>query len=306
MRRLVIGDIHGHAKALEKLLDELGYSTDGETRPSGRKIIFLGDFIDRGTENKSVITIVRDLMEKGIAEAVMGNHEYNAICYHTEHHTETGEYLREHSDKNTGQHEEFLKEYQDAEELYETIEWFKTLPLFLEKDGIRIVHACWDQRVIDKLKDELGPTHRLNENFLIASSNKGTPEYEAIERILKGPEHPLPGGITFIDKDNHERSNVRIKWWKRDTDNLRNLSSLDEEDRNKVPEKSVSLDYIYPDGAAPVFFGHYWMRHGGETVQQNSACLDYSIAQKGHLACYRYDVTSFPQTLLKSNVVYVS
>ena len=45
----IIGDIHGHADELEKLLEKLDYSwTDGCYRHSNRKVIFLGDFIDRG------------------------------------------------------------------------------------------------------------------------------------------------------------------------------------------------------------------------------------------------------------------
>ena len=267
----IIGDIHGHATALERLLDKLGYSTDGERKPSDRKIIFLGDFIDRGSENKRVVTLVRNLIKKGIAEAVMGNHEYNAICYYTK--DPEGKYLREHSDKNKTQHQTFLDEYEGTDELEETIEWFKTLPLFIEKDGIRLVHACWDQAVIDDLRKELGPAHLLDAKFLRASSIKDSPEYNAIEKILKGPEHPLPEGFSFKDKDGHDRKDVRIKWWKSDAENLREVSSVDKDHLDKIPEEPLQLDCIYPKDATPVFFGHYWMRYGGETVQQNSACL---------------------------------
>jgi hypothetical protein len=43
----LIGDIHGHAKALQRLLTELGYSNkkDGIYRHPERTAIFLGDFI---------------------------------------------------------------------------------------------------------------------------------------------------------------------------------------------------------------------------------------------------------------------
>ena len=27
----------------------------------------------------------------------------------------------------------------------DTIDWFNTLPLWLELDGLRIIHACWDK-----------------------------------------------------------------------------------------------------------------------------------------------------------------
>ena len=45
----LIGEIHGHAGALVELLEHLGYehSDSGYCHPA-RKVIFLGDFIDRG------------------------------------------------------------------------------------------------------------------------------------------------------------------------------------------------------------------------------------------------------------------
>ena len=44
-----IGDVHGEAKALIKLLDQLGYrSHRGLFRNPDRKAIFVGDLINRG------------------------------------------------------------------------------------------------------------------------------------------------------------------------------------------------------------------------------------------------------------------
>ena len=80
----IIGDIHGHARTLEALLGRLGYSLfDGVYRHPERKVIFLGDFIDRGPHQRGVIRIVRPMIERGSALAVMGNHEFNAIAYAT-------------------------------------------------------------------------------------------------------------------------------------------------------------------------------------------------------------------------------
>lgn len=45
----LIGDIHGYAAHLEALLRKLGYvNRHGVWSHSERKVIFLGDFIDRG------------------------------------------------------------------------------------------------------------------------------------------------------------------------------------------------------------------------------------------------------------------
>lgn len=54
----IIGDIHGHADALEALLLKLGYVPDrGIYRHSCHKVIFLGDFIDRGQQQREVIQL---------------------------------------------------------------------------------------------------------------------------------------------------------------------------------------------------------------------------------------------------------
>lgn len=46
-------------------------------------MIFLGDFIDRGPKIRETLQIVRAMVDAGTALAVMGNHEYNAICFHS-------------------------------------------------------------------------------------------------------------------------------------------------------------------------------------------------------------------------------
>jgi predicted MPP superfamily phosphohydrolase len=125
----IIGDIHGHARELECLLDKLGYSTDGKLYPQGRQLLFLGDFIDRGPENRRTIEIVQKLVLLGLASAVMGNHEYNAICYHTRSQVGDKEFLRDHSEKNTGQHQAFLNDYPDKKEREQVIRWFQTGPV---------------------------------------------------------------------------------------------------------------------------------------------------------------------------------
>lgn len=106
----LIGDIHGHADELEELLISMGYQLNAQScyQHPTRKVIYLGDFIDRGEQQKAVINIVRPMIENGHALAVMGNHEFNAISYHMLHPI-TGEPLRSHNPDKTKQHQAFLK-----------------------------------------------------------------------------------------------------------------------------------------------------------------------------------------------------
>ena len=93
----LIGDIHGHADELVELLEMLGYKqTHGVYRHSERQAIFLGDFIDRGPKIRQVLQIVRPMIEQKAALAVMGNHELNALAFHTEDPNRAGTYPRRH------------------------------------------------------------------------------------------------------------------------------------------------------------------------------------------------------------------
>jgi hypothetical protein len=108
----VIGDIHGHGDELLALLQKLGYYHDGICyRHDSRQALFLGDFVDRGPKQRLVLQTVMAMCKSGAARAIMGNHEFNALAYHTEHPPRSGQWLRPRSKKNTKQHLAFLEAY---------------------------------------------------------------------------------------------------------------------------------------------------------------------------------------------------
>lgn len=60
----IIGDIHGHAEALRRLLQKMDYREDGGVfRHPDRQVIFVGDFIDRGPEQREVLRVARAMCE---------------------------------------------------------------------------------------------------------------------------------------------------------------------------------------------------------------------------------------------------
>src|ERR1700740_885286 len=80
----VVGDIHGYADKLRKLLIRLGFEqTGGVCGSPDRKAIFVGDLIDRGSSIGEVMEIVEGMLRAGAAQIVMGNHEFNALAFHT-------------------------------------------------------------------------------------------------------------------------------------------------------------------------------------------------------------------------------
>lgn len=69
----LIGDIHGHAEELRSLLGMLGYvRIHGHfSHPEGRRVIFLGDYVDRGPRIREVLEIVRGMVEADSALAIL-------------------------------------------------------------------------------------------------------------------------------------------------------------------------------------------------------------------------------------------
>lgn len=293
----IIGDIHGHASELRTLLKRMDYAElGGMWRHASRTAVFVGDFIDRGPRQLEAVDLVRRMVEGGSALAVMGNHEFNAIAWYLEDPNRPGEHLRRHTEKNNGQHRAFLKAVErNPAEHARTIDWFLTLPLWLELPGLRVVHACWHQASMDFLAPRLADGNRLSRALMPEASQKpvGASEptmFGAIETILKGLEIPLPGNHGgFKDKDGNARDSVRVKWWDPAAMTFKEAALMPSLEREEVPDSPLPMNArVSLEGGAPVFFGHYWAT-GELTVAPRAACVDYSIAKGGKLAAYRWN-----------------
>jgi serine/threonine protein phosphatase 1 len=71
-----IGDIHGCLEKLQRLLACIRYD------PSTDRLLFLGDYIDRGPHSKGVIELLIQLQRENPANVfLMGNHEDNFLNY---------------------------------------------------------------------------------------------------------------------------------------------------------------------------------------------------------------------------------
>jgi len=194
----IVGDIHGHADPLHRLLSALGYSeTDGVFRHPERTLLFAGDFVDRGPEQREVLRIARSMCESGAARAILGNHEFNAIGWATQ--DGGGGFLREHSKKNEYQHAEFLRQLGAGSPNYaEAIAWFKTLPVWLDLPGLRLIHACWHEPSQAALLPHLDAHARFTDAGFRECNQRGSNAYTAAEILLKGPDQRLPSGIHFF------------------------------------------------------------------------------------------------------------
>ena len=285
----IIGDIHGHGAALEELLKKLDYSEqNGVFQHPERKVIFVGDFIDRGSEHKKALTICRSMVEQGTALAVMGNHEFNAICFATPDPNNPDTFLRKHSESNRATHQAFLDEYPlGSAEHKDIIDWFRTLPVFLDLGAIRVVHAVWHHQSLKTIQPWVNADHCLLTDAYIQASERGSNLYDAVENLLKGIEFTLPAEYSFKDKNGKSRNAVRLKWWDEKAKQLPEAAT----NTGNVPLPRVDLPddvYRYQD-SVPLFFGHYWMQGTPRILSPNIACVDYSSkSENGKLVAYRW------------------
>ena len=77
----IVGDIHGCLDETLDLMGRLGYCVDLEdgrykvAHPEGRKLVFVGDLVDRGPNSPGVIRLAMDTVASGVAFCVAGNHD---------------------------------------------------------------------------------------------------------------------------------------------------------------------------------------------------------------------------------------
>jgi protein phosphatase len=82
----IIGDIHGCFDELVRLLEKLNYRVsriaDGEgstafsiLHPDGRKLVFVGDLVDRGPNSPDVLRLVMSAVKSNVGLCVAGNHD---------------------------------------------------------------------------------------------------------------------------------------------------------------------------------------------------------------------------------------
>lgn len=314
----IIGDLHGCATKLHGLLGVLGWAVDGRgtyRHPDpGRRVIFVGDLVDRGPEQRATLECVKAMVDAGSALIVMGNHEFNAVSYATEHPDRPDTHLRDRSEKNADQHREFLDQLDDRDRA-RWVDWFRTLPIWLDLGDLRVVHACWHRQSIDILEREFGGNRfpAGDAGFVLANkrgseaenptdARNGRDVWAAIEVLLKGPEVGLEdyGLPAFLDKGCHARTAARARWWNASASRLADLIDIPpgakDEHFNPYPPipdvecSSRDRSFTYTD-TIPVVYGHHWREWEPEEHLDwtlRTACVDFSAVNDGPLVAYQW------------------
>ncbi len=295
----IIGDVHGCANTLKALLSKMGYKKDGDCYfHQDRQAVFVGDIVDRGPRIREALHVVKNMVDAGTAVCVLGNHEYNALGYvtPTPESENSGDikYVRSHNARHNRLIAETLSQFASyPEEWRMFLDWFRTLPVFLEIESFRVVHACWDENLIREFQRKKKPMF-LDKHFIQRSSAKTTLEGRFMDRLTRGTDLALPKGRAMKSKDGYQRSLFRTKFWSENPVTFEDVAFQPDPLPEDVaayklsPKDRQSLIY-YDVDQPPVFFGHYWLQGKPKPLRKNIVCLDYSAVKYGRLAAYRYD-----------------
>ncbi|MCY9870445.1 metallophosphoesterase [Vibrio barjaei] len=294
----VIGDVHGQSEKLTDLLTHYGFQPDRQDAANSQgTLIFVGDLIDCPESTTSnhyeTLTIIKDLCDRGLAKCAMGNHEFNAIGWSLQ--KEDGTHCRPHTQANQKQHNAFLSQVPESERP-KWINWFKSLPIFLDFGEMRIVHACWHQPTINRLKPYLDENNAIKEEHWFDAFNEEHELYRLLERTLKGPELALPNVVSYKDKHGTTRTNARVAWW-RDKQDIKSFNdAIYNPTGEAIAKLDIPIDHIdipfNKPQQIPVFVGHYTLSGKPNVLGNNVICVDYNaIKDDNSLVGYAIDLT---------------
>jgi hypothetical protein len=212
----IIGDVHGEIDPLRSLLRHLGYDDDGK-HPDGRRLTFVGDLTDRGPDSPAVVDLVQQLIVAGRAQCVLGNHDLNILLEHRKH------------DNSWFYGEKFLQDDEvvpqvlaDEAVQLRVVRLFRTLPIALERDDLRVVHACWNDEMIDIARESsdvvmLYKEHQglIEASFPDLDLDQTDQDLEhqnknPVKLLSSGPEERTQEPIYASGKLRHE---TRVQWW---------------------------------------------------------------------------------------------
>ncbi|HAY79106.1 MAG TPA: metallophosphoesterase [Planctomycetaceae bacterium] len=248
----IVGDIHGEIGPLRSLMQHLGYDDQG-AHPAGRRLVFVGDLTDRGPDSQAVVRLVQRLTESGRAQCVLGNHDLNILLDHRKH--DNGWFFGE---TFTADDQVVPQVLADQTTRRQILDFFRTLPLALERHDLRVVHACWPDEMIHLARnanDTVALYHEFHQRIEDAlPARKLDPIDQELEHqnqnpvkhVTSGPEERTEKPIELAGKKRHEK---RVHWWEH-----------------------------YHD----VFcvFGHYSILEGNPRGGETTFCVDYGVGKR--------------------------
>lgn len=303
----IVGDIHGEYDALIALMAKLNYADDG-LHPDGRRLVFVGDLVDRGHDSPAVVEKLMALVKSGCAQCVLGNHEINILRDDIKSENQwffnsTSATVPDTRTASTSQQTDFLK-------------FFGELPIALERDDLRIVHASWNLAAIAEIR---GAAEKSRSTLSLYRRYQDKVRAQLASGKLKDLFDDERSG--FGERIAYGRNDPKKHWpnprmlpghaWYDETEQMGNpmsvLTSGEERGATKVYPAGGKFRFVdrvswwddYDEQPA-VVMGHYWRRYHSARVaryrqsgwdlfagiapwqwlgkRQNVFCIDFSVA----------------------------
>ena len=248
----IVGDVHGEIDPLLSLMHHLGYDEHG-SHPDNRKLVFVGDLTDRGPDSLAVVNLVQALTERQLAQCVLGNHELNILLdqrkydngwFYGEEFSDNG-YIVPQALANSASRDRVLK-------------FFQSLPIALEREDLRVIHACWNSAMIQSLEETKDAITLINQHADLITKRTEHSGFDQVDislehqnqnpvrRLTSGPEERIPAPFFASGKTRYEQ---RIQWWN---------------------------DY----NETFCVFGHYSIPDGKPRGNHASFCIDYGVGKR--------------------------
>lgn len=202
MNRWIIPDIHGCARTLKILLENMLKVSKTD------ELFFLGDYIDRGPSSKDVIDYIMELQAHGYnVHCLKGNHEdYCIQAWEADNKSHLFKPAIQKSWEAVGAAETLksfeVKRPRDIPRQY--IDWMKGLKYYFELDDYILVHAGMNFRIKDPFEDTQSMiwTRSFKVDFAKTGGRRiihgHIPvDYSFIDLVIRNPK-----GYDFIALDN--------------------------------------------------------------------------------------------------------
>ncbi len=272
-----IGDVHGELDALQRLLALLGYEPHcGHAQE--RRLVFLGDLVDRGPDSPGVVRLVQQLVEAGRAQCLLGNHELNLLLGKRR---EGNEWFRGEAQqlREGGVLPQVLAGDAERESI---LAFLRQLPLVLERPGLCAVHACWDAASLDKLRAAEGPADQVFEAWRLRIDDdlcRDAVDRHSLEADLRRQNlNPVTVATSGLEKPAEEsfwaggrqRRVQRLPWWRRYQEQTTVVFGHYWRSLDPSARQAKSGPYLFhQEGAEPAL---------GPLA--NAFCIDYSVGHR--------------------------
>ncbi|QDS95706.1 Bis(5'-nucleosyl)-tetraphosphatase PrpE [asymmetrical] [Roseimaritima multifibrata] len=251
----VVGDVHGELDALQALLYYLGYDDQGR-HPGGRRLVFVGDLVDRGPNSPGVVNFVADLVAAERAQSVLGNHDLNLMLGRRKPDN-LWFYGESASLDMSGEPTPAV--LADEEVRRDTLELFQELPLVLSGEGVRILHACWHPAMVAEAQAATDVLELYQSSYeRIEAERISGDECDVTRQLIHQNQNPvkvITSGFEFKLQDplalkTNSRKTDRVAWW------------------NSYEEEELCI------------YGHYSSLDPKAKSGRNARCIDYGVAKR--------------------------